>query len=211
YLKGYSVGAIFNYRYAGLDNTGYPQIYDSNGDSKRLFTDDAKVNDVAYVGSSIPVINLGLSNRFDIGNFYIYGMINYYGKFRVRVPIPNASDMRPMEGADNYWKQAGDETDPDVLPDIRVNAGIQNYFFIQNSDKYTVNGSYLTVGDLTAAYSFRGSSFLNRTGLRNLEIKVQASNIYTVGFNKYNYSLGTGSFAKRYITPTYAAAISINF
>lgn len=211
YLKGYAVGALFNYRYAGLDNTGYPLIYDKDGKAKPIFSNDEKILDVSYAGSSIPVINLGLSNRVDIGNFYVYCMINYYGGFKVRVPVPNASDIRPLKGADHYWKQPGDEKDPDILPELATTSSKQHYIHLTNSDKYTVSGSYLTLGDCTAAYSFRGSKWLQKAGLTNFEIKVQASNIYTVGFNKYDYSLATGSYAKPYMTPTYSAAVNINF
>ncbi|MGN6421340.1 MAG: SusC/RagA family TonB-linked outer membrane protein, partial [Pseudobacter sp.] len=159
----------------------------------------------------IPVINLGLSNRVDIGNFYVYCMINYYGNFRVRVPVPSATDTRPLKGAGNYWKKPGDEMNPDILPDISNSSSIQYYFTLATTDRYTVNGSYLTLGDLTAAYILRDSKWLKNSGIGNVEIKVQASNIYTVGFNSYNYSLATGNFAKRYLTPTYNAAISVNF
>ena len=211
YLKGYEVGALFNYRYAGLDNTGYPLIYDSEGKIKPLFTNDAKILDVSYAGSSIPVFNLGLSNRVDVGNWYVYCMINYFGNFKIRVPVPNASEKRPLKGAGNYWKQPGDENIPGILPNPTTSSGQQHYYHIANSDKYTVNGSYLTIGDVTAAYSFRGSRLLRRTGINNMELKVQASNLYTVAFNSYNYSLATGSYAKPYVTPTYTAAIAINF
>jgi len=211
YLKGYAVGALFNYSYAGLDNTGYPLIYDGHGDTKRVYSNDEKIMDIAYAGSSIPVFNLGLSNRVDIGNFYVYCMINYFGNFKVRVPVPNASDLRPLEGAGNYWKQAGDEIDPNILPNPASSSANQHYFILANTDKYTVNGSYITFGDLTAAYSVRGSRLLKKTGINNVEIKAQASNIYTIGFNKYDYSLATGNFAKRYLTPTYTAGVSVSF
>jgi TonB-linked SusC/RagA family outer membrane protein len=211
YLKGYAVGALFNFRYAGLDNTGYPLIYDKDGKVKRIFTNDGKGSDVSYAGSSIPVFNLGLSNRVDIGNFYVYCMINYYGGFKVRVPVPNASEIRPLEGANNYWTKAGDEKDPGILPNVTTNDGLQHYFYISNTDKYTVNGSYLTLGDLTVAYNLRSSRLLKRAGIGNMEIKAQASNIYTVAFNKYDYSLATGSYLKPYLTPTYTAALSVNF
>lgn len=211
YLTGYAVGALFAYRYAGLDNTGYPLIYDKDGGIKRLYTNDARAADVEYAGSAIPMFNLGLSNRVDIGNFYAYCMINYYGGFKVRVPVPNASTARPLQGAGNYWKQAGDEKDLNILPSATASSATQNYFFLANTDRYTVNGAYFTLGDLTAAYSFRSSRWLKKMKMHNLELRVQASNIYTVGFNKYNYSLATGNYAKPYLTPTYTTALSVNF
>ncbi len=207
YLKGYAIGTLFSYRYAGLDNTGYPMIYDKDGNAKRLYTNDSST-DLYNSGSSIPAFNLGLSNRLDIGNFYIYCMINYYAKFALRVPVPDPTTVRPLEGAGNYWIKAGDETNPDVLPSVAKSA---YYYYISTTDKYTVNGSYLSLGDLTASYSLRNSNLLKKSRISNIEIKAQASNIFTVGFNKYNYSKATGDFAKSYMTPTYTIALSVNF
>lgn len=212
YLKGYAVGTLFKYRYAGLDNQGNGLIYDKQGKTAIAGSNNAYATaQVDYAGSAIPELNLGLSNRIDIGSFYFYCMINYFGKFVARVPVPNATDIRPLKGAGKYWRKAGDENDPDMLPGLATSTGLQQYFVIANTDKYTVRGDYFTLGDLTAAYSFRNSKLVKRAGMSNLEVRVQASNIYTIGLNKYNFSMATGSFAKSYLTPTYSAALSVNF
>jgi TonB-linked SusC/RagA family outer membrane protein len=206
FLEGYAIGAIFNYRYAGLNSEGKMLIYDKDGVAKE-YSYDANISDIDYVGSSIPSLNAGISNRVDIGNFYAYCMINYYGGFKVRVPVPFAGDVRPLEGASNYWKQAGDENKADILPSVLYSY----YSEIGNSDRYTVNGSYFTIGDLTLAYSFRDSKLLNKTNIYNLELRLQASNLYTLALNKYNYSMATGSYAKSYLTPTYSVGLYVNF
>jgi len=208
YLEGYAIGSLFSYRYAGVDNTGRPMIYDKEGNAKVIFTNDEGRDEVDYVGSSIPKFNMGLSNRVDIGSFYAYVMVNYYGGFKVRTPMPNPSTTRPLEGAANYWRMPGDEVDPDILSSRAF-----SYYDpqIQASDKYTFRGDYLTLGDITFAYSFRNSELIEKFGLSNLEIRAQASNIYTVAFNEPNYSLATGSYAKTYLTPTYAINVNINF
>jgi len=208
YLEGYAIGSLFSYRYAGVSNTGFPMIYDKDGNAKRLLDNDQGKDELDYVGSSIPTFNLGLSNRVDIGHFYIYAMINYYGGFKVRLPIPNAAALRPLEGAGEYWKVAGDENNPNIL---RAASSSGYDYAIQASDKFTVNGAYFTLGDLTGSYSFRNSRLVKKVGISNLEIKLQASNLYTVALNKQNYSLATGSYEKSYLTPTYTIGLDINF
>ncbi len=206
YLDGYAVGAMFSYRYAGLDSNGSILIYDENNEAEE-FSYDITKEDILYSGTSIPTCNIGLSNRVDIGNFYVYCMFNFYGGFKVRVPVPDPSAVRPLEGAGNYWKEAGDEADPDMLPS-------PFYYYADElgyTDKYVVSGAYLTLGDLTASYSFRDSKWLKKTGIKNFEVKLQASNLFTVGFNKYNYSVATGSYAKSYLTPTYTIGLYVNF
>jgi hypothetical protein len=74
-----------------------------------------------------------------------------------------------------------------------------------------VHGDYITLGDLTLSYNFDQWNFTKKVGLRHLEIKGQASNFWTVGLNRYNYSPGAGSYEKSYITPTFSFALLTNF
>jgi hypothetical protein len=209
YLKGYPVGALFSYKYAGLDNTGYPLVYGANGKAHRVESPDGGVGDVEYSGNTIPAINGGLSNRVDVGNFYFYCKIDYYLDFKERVPSPNPSVTRPFAGSSNYWKQPGDENIPGILPEI---SGTSNaYTYLSEMNTYVVNGDYFTLGDLTASYNFGNMPLLKRAGLSRFEVKLQASNIYTIGLNKYNYSPATGSFDKPYLTPTYTIGLFTSF
>lgn len=221
YVKGYPVGAMFAYRYAGLDTAGYPLIENTNGKTYRTNdsrsgspTGDLMASDTSgvsrYMGSSIPTINAGLSNRVDIGNFYIFCMINYYGGFKVRVPRPNPSVNRPLEGAESYWKKKGDEQTTDVMGLAAFSSAYSNNAY-NFADKYVVNGDYITLGDLTVSYSLDNSRFIKRAGFTHFEIKCQASNIWTVGLNSYNYSMATNGYQKSYITPSYTFAVFANF
>jgi hypothetical protein len=187
-------------------------VYNKSGEVINYADNTAMINAaVDMAGSAIPVFNLGMSNRVDVGRFYAYCMLNYFSGFSVRVPVPDASAVRPLKGAGNYWKQPGDELNPDALPLLSSPSGYSHYYTLATSDKYTVSGAYITLGDVTAAYSFRNTKLVQRAGLSNVELKLQASNLYTKAFNKYNYSLATGSYAKSYLTPTYSAQLSINF
>lgn len=223
YVQGYPVGALFAYRYAGLDTAGYPLLKDTKGtlyhtdDNNRTYTN--KVADlmgsdtsglVRYMGSSIPTINAGLSNRVDIGSFYIYCMLNYYGGFKVSVPRPDPSAPRPLKGAGNYWKQKGDENATEVM-------GLEGYlvanagYAYDYADRYVVNGDYISLSDVTVSYSLDHTGFIKRAGFSHFEVKLQTTNIWTVGLNKYNYSMATGGYAKSYLTPTYTIGIFTNF
>ncbi len=208
YAEGYAVGAIFNYRYAGLDSSGNILIYDEDDEAKE-FSDNTTNSKsfIEYSGSSIPAFNMGLSNRVDIGNFFVYCMINFYGGFKVKTIVPTAEAIRPLEGAGNYWKEPGDENNPDILPSLSYPYPSD----LAYTDKYIVNGAYFTLGDLTVSYSFRDSKLVKKTGISNLELRLQGHNLYTIGLNKYNYSIATRSYAKSYLTPTYTIGLYVNF
>jgi len=221
YVKGYPVGAMFAYRYAGLDSAGIPLIKNTKGtlyhtnDSRlgsattTLMTSDTS-GVTAYMGSSIPTINAGLSNRVDIGNFYLYCMISYYGGFKTRIPRPNPASLRPQKGAGSYWKQPGDENNTDVM----ALAGYSSFNALNAynyADAYVVNGGYITLSDLTLSYSLDNYAVIRHAGFTHFEVKLQASNLWTKGFNDYNYSAATGTYQKSYITPTYTIGIFTNF
>ncbi|MCC8426877.1 SusC/RagA family TonB-linked outer membrane protein [Mucilaginibacter sp. UR6-11] len=221
YVKGYPVGAMFAYRDAGLNSAGYPQVQNQNGkifqtDNNALGSPQTAIlsSDTSgvtrYMGSSIPTISAGLSNRVDIGNFYIFCMINYYGGFKVRIPRPNPSAFRPLEGSGNYWKAPGDEKTTDVMSLAAFSTSANSNNAYAYSDKYVVNGDYITLGDLTLSYSLN-SKVIKKLGFTHFEIKCQGSNLWTHGFNKSNYSASMGSFQKSYITPTYTLGIFTNF
>ncbi|HEY8388508.1 MAG TPA: SusC/RagA family TonB-linked outer membrane protein [Parasegetibacter sp.] len=221
YVKNYPVGALFAYRWGGLDSAGYSMVMNAKGE--RFHTNnnstgspitDLMKSDTSgftyFMGSSIPTISAGLSNRVDIGNFYVYAMINYYGGFKVRIPRPNPSSLRPLEGAGTYWRAKGDELVTDVMGLAAYSSANSNNAY-NYADKYVVHGDYVTLGDLTLSYNFGYLPFFKRAGFTNFELRAQGSNLLTVGMNRYNYSVAMGGFEKTYITPRFAINIVTNF
>ncbi|HWW42008.1 SusC/RagA family TonB-linked outer membrane protein [Pedobacter sp.] len=221
YVSGYPVGSMFSYNTKGLNNQGHPIIVDQNGaeyvvntssTGQPLVTAMSSKDSglVQYSGSTLPTINAGLSNRVDIGNFYFFAMINYYGGFKVRVPRPTPDNNRPLVGADNYWKVPGDELKTDIPNLLDLTSPNPSWAYIYNSN-YVVSGDYITLGDVTVSYRLNDVKFIKRAGFKNFEIKAQASNLYTLGFNRYNFTMATGSYAKPYVTPTYTLGLFTNF
>jgi TonB-linked SusC/RagA family outer membrane protein len=221
YVKNYPVGAMFSYRYGGLDSAGYALIKNTagkqfhtnintagNATAALMASDTSGVS--YYTGSSIPTINAGISNRVDIGSFYIFAMVNYYGGFKVRIPRPNPASSRPLEGAGTYWKVKGDEKTTDVMSLAGYSSFNSNNAY-NYADAYVVNGDYITLGDVTLSYSLDQNSLIKKAGFSHFEIKAQASNIWTVGLNKENFSMATGSYQKSYLTPTFTFGIFSNF
>jgi TonB-linked SusC/RagA family outer membrane protein len=221
YVSGYPVGAMFSYDTRGLNNEGHPIIYDQNGTSYVVNTSstgtplatamsDKNSGLVQYSGTTIPTISGGLSNRVDVGNFYFFAMINYYGGFNVRVPRPTPDATRPLPGSNNFWRAAGDEDQTDIPNLTDLSAPNPSWAYRYNSN-YVVRGDYMTLGDVTVSYRLNDLGFIKKAGFKNFELKAQASNLYSVGFNRYNFSMATGSYAKSYLTPTYTLGLFTNF
>ncbi|MFZ4261941.1 SusC/RagA family TonB-linked outer membrane protein [Sphingobacterium sp. HJSM2_6] len=219
YIAGFPVGAMFAYHTVGINDAGYPNLAGPNGEI--IKTNTSGQNEYAalekamtseefglshYVGTGLPTINAGFSNRIDVGSFYFFAMINYYAGFKVRVPRPNFATTRPLVGIGNYWQNPGDELNSDMMALPAFNH-IQANRAYNYASKYIVHGDYLSLGDLTVSYRVNKQQVLKSAGFRQLEIKAQASNIYTIGFNRYNFSMATGDFAKPYLSPTYTLAL----
>lgn len=214
YVVGYPVGAMFSYRYAGLDTTGLPLMYDVNGKIKQpgYGALNEGFRDLVYNGNSIPSMSAGLSNRVDIGNFYVYCMIDYYGGFKTRVPAPSIYNTRPLEGSENYFRHPGDEKKTDVMGLYPYWLYNNYHFYVyNNADRNVVNGAYFVLRDITLSYDFRNVEQIKRLGFSSFELKLQASNLTTIGLNKYDYSLATGSFARRHLVPSYTIGLFTNF
>ncbi|WEK19937.1 MAG: SusC/RagA family TonB-linked outer membrane protein [Candidatus Pedobacter colombiensis] len=213
YIVGYPVGSLFSYRAAGLNADGLPTVYDKNNNIKKLTSsNDEGLNDLEYSGNGIPPYAIGISNRFDIGPFYFYAMIDLYTGFKTRIPRPSPSSNRPQEGAENYFKTPGDEAKTDVMGFYNISTIDFSHDFpaYNNSNKYVVNGSYLLLRDVTVSYRLN-NQFLKTIGFSNFEIKAQGSNLYTKGFNKYNYSPATGDYMRRNLVPTFTIGLFTNF
>jgi TonB-linked SusC/RagA family outer membrane protein len=211
YVAGYPVGAFFSYKFAGLDNTGAPLIYNKSGKKISPTTTGLAANEVVYSGTQIPAYTVGMSNRVDIGKFYIYCMINYYGGFDVRVPAPNPDAARPVAGSQNFWKQPGDENSTDVMNPNLTNYSAATLDAYNDANIFVVSGDYVTLSNLTASYNFGALKSLKKLGFTNFQLLLQGSNLYTRGFNKYDFSQATGSFVKNYVTPTYTIGLYTNF
>lgn len=214
YNVGYPVGALFSFRFAGLNELGLPTVYDKQGNAKQLNynVNDEGINDLDYSGNGIPPYAMGISNRFDIGPFYFYAMVDLYTGFKTRVPRPSIFSNRPQEGAENYFRVPGDEAKTDVMGFLGTYSYdvTRTYAVYDNSDKYAVNGSYLLLRDVTVSYRFNNQIF-KQLGFKNFEVKAQGSNLFTKGFNKYNYSLATGNYTRRNLVPTFTIGLFTNF
>lgn len=214
YIIGYPVGSMFSFRYAGLNQRGLPTVYDTKGNPKELnyTNNDEGIKDLDYSGNSIPPYTIGISNRFDIGPFYFYAMVDLYAGFKTRIPRPSIYENRPLAGAENYFRVAGDEAKTDIMGFYNYSNmdATRTFLVYSNSDRYVVNGSYILLRDVTVSYRFNNQVF-KQLGFSNFEVKAQGSNLFTKGFNKYNYSLATGSYARRNLVPTFTIGLFTNF
>jgi hypothetical protein len=69
----------------------------------------------------------------------------------------------------------------------------------------------MTLSAFTLSYDFGHKALMKQLGLNHFELLLQGNNLYTVGFNKYDFSQATQNYAKRNLTPTYTIGLYTNF
>ncbi|WP_177192145.1 SusC/RagA family TonB-linked outer membrane protein [Chitinophaga arvensicola] len=187
YQVGYSLGPLFAYRYAGLDNMGDPQIYiKDHAVSKAL--DAATPDDVAYMGTMRPTFNGGLSNTFSyrgislsvnmiysLGNVMRREMNQFYTGRMWSSTAFNGPTISP-EFLDR-WKQPGDEQKTNVPSYVAGSASSsrRSVGYYVYGDLNVVSADYAKIRDITLGYDLP-AYLLQRIKIRNIRVYAQATN-----------------------------------
>lgn len=196
FIKGYSAYAVFAYQYAGLDNTGAPQVRLNDGTTstaKNVATPD----DIVYMGSFQPkwaggfsnslkyrdfglqfnaVYNLGFVMRRDVNRFYSGG--------RLVPDVGSFTTGNVHSDFANRWKTAGDETFTDIPAYVGAKTDTRelNYYYL--ADKNVVDASYIKLRDITLAYQLP-KTLLNSIRAESISFRFQVSNILLWKANDY--------------------------
>lgn len=221
HVEGYPMGALFSYRYAGLDSEGRPQAYDKDGN---IVTgndiDYLTKDDLVYSGSTIPKYYGGLTNRFTYKNLelsflFVYNLghkmrrdgFTFYGRPGVNLP----------EEFDRRWRKPGDEAYTDV-PRYTVSYDAQmkdDVYFL--ADTHIENASYIRLRDLTLSYTLP-STVSRKLRASNIRLTAQLGNLFLIDFNDadidpeaFLYDQGNSFSRRDKFGPSYSFGINIDF
>lgn len=191
---GYPLFGVFAYKYAGLDNTGSPQVRLADG---TITTDPSKPtgDDLVYMGTSAPKFSGGLSNNFRYRQFRLsLNMVyNLGGVMRRDVngfysgmlaSNNNAGGNINVDFLDR-WQKPGDEKTTNIPAYLPVeNYSGRSTQFYNNADINVVSASYLKLNEASLAYDF-SPSILRVLRIQSASIRVQVNNILLWKANKY--------------------------
>lgn len=196
YWIGYALQPLFAYRYAGLDNTGSPQIKLADGTITKK-RGVAKPDDLVYMGTTVPVYSGGLSNSFRYKALTLSAnmIINLGNVMRRDVNTVYNSRITGSAGMFNgnlntyfldRWKVAGDEGHtniPAYLPVEPIGTNGRDLNYYMQSDINVVSASYIKLRDLTLSYALP-AKILERIKVKTAGIFVQTSNFMIWKANK---------------------------
>lgn len=195
YVKGYPAYSVFAYQYMGLDNEGDPQIKLKDGTlTKSPYI--SSTADVQYKGTTQPVVNGGLTNIFNYGNWMLSAnaVFNLGHVMRREGNLLYTGD--PTHGAfngdfhsefANRWKTPGDEKKtniPSYVADGYTSSSRRDVSYYTYGDINVVSAAYVKLRDISLSYTLP-SFILKKLRAEQIAVRGQVSNIMLWKANKY--------------------------
>ncbi|NML22563.1 SusC/RagA family TonB-linked outer membrane protein [Pseudoflavitalea sp. G-6-1-2] len=225
---GYSLNALWAYKNAGLNNQGDPQIVLSD---KSISSDPeiAKLEDVYYMGVTLPPVYGGISNTFSsrgislaVNLVYNFGAVmrKDVSRFYTDRMVTSTS----FSGA-NYttilldrWKKPGDEAHT-IIPAHITDQGIawsrRKTDYYEKSDVNIAKADYIKIRDITLSYELP-SKLLSTLKIQRASVYVQSTNFMIWKANKEGVDPEFVSFTGGYrsIPPSkhnYSVGLNLTF
>ena len=192
--EGYPQGSLFSVPFNGLDSEGLPTFIGPDGNPTHFGVDmkERNVDFLKYSGTLIPTDKGSFSNTFNykglsFGIVFTYSWGNvvrlrdvssiYSGLYSDVTTLPN--ELK------NRWQFAGDEKKTNI-PAIYTSAQEYNYDYknltehayraYDYSDVRIAKGDNIRLKEISVGYTF-DKNFLQETRIRQLSVKLQATNV----------------------------------
>lgn len=219
-MEGYPAGALFSYRYAGLNAKGEPQAYDKAGNIVAGNTSfNLGKDDVVYSGTVVPKIYGGLTNRLTYKAWELSFLLVYNLGNKMRRDCEPLEYGRPVANLltdfDRRWRTPGDELTTDIPAWTPQKNSAANYDLFYRSDRNILDASYIKLRDLSLSYRLP-SPLCRRLHLSGARIMAQAGNLFywaanNAGIDPEYYRLDAYSGGRTEKPgPTFALGLNIN-
>ena len=186
---GYPLKSIFSVPFNGLNDRGLPTFLDERNQSTigGIRFDSRNVDFLKYAGTLIPTDKGSFSNTFHYKGISLGVVLTYsYGnvvRLRKLSNIYTDYGNLPRE-LNNRWQFAGDQAKtniPVVYPTYTqqvygYNEVIQAYNTYDYSDIRIAKGDNIRLKEISLGYTF-DKDFLRETRIRQLSVKLQATNL----------------------------------
>lgn len=210
---GEPLNGIYAFEWAGLNESGDPQIYDQDG--KVVSTNVSTAKALKYSGTSVPVHSATLTNVIRYKDFELSAMLIFAGGHKLRSTIMPKISMNNgrivSTGKDivNRWKKSGDE-DYTNIPRLLFSNDQENFntyrtTLYEYSDLFVYDASNIRVKNIALAYRLP-ASWCRKVFLSGAKLQFNVENAAIIAFNsKARYDLGA------YNAPNYVWGIYLNF
>lgn len=212
---GTPYNSIYGYKWAGLTDTGLPQVYDSEGNA--LTSQPTDLESIENLGTTVPKYSGSFASTLKYKNFDLSMLFIYQGGHKIRntqLPmLPNGynSALRSYitnigavnNNIANRWREPGDELTTDVpraIFEYDSDFSSALYSIYSRAGINVLDASHVRLSNVSLAYNFPKSliSKLDITGARlnfNVEnvatfSKSRDAKLMLNGFNAPNFVFG---------------------
>lgn len=215
---GKPVNSLFSYRWAGLDpKNGNPLVYDENGDKKG---NAQNLNALVYSGTTIPPYSVSLSNRLSYKGINLSFMFIYNGGHVLRDAVEylaGAPSSNISRRSMNYWKNPGDENNPDVIPSMNRSASYTAQQVWYAADVNVLKADYIKLRELSLGYTLP-KDLLKKWRIDGVTVNMQVNDLWKwvandkgidpEAYTTKGYGIGSRTLSR---PTTYTLGLSVNF
>ncbi|WP_165768094.1 SusC/RagA family TonB-linked outer membrane protein [Flavobacterium plurextorum] len=194
---GKDLNSIYAYRWAGLSNTGIPQVYDSSGNVVTSAPDD--LLSVENYGTTVPPHSGSFHMQLNYKNFSLSSLFIFESGHRIKnymIPMltstnsPNIdytiTKISPInKDIVNRWKQPGDEFKtnvPRVIYEYESEDSFASRNLYQNSNINIFDASNLKLSNVSLTYQIP-KTLAKKAKLENMKLNLNIENVFTVAKN----------------------------
>lgn len=217
---GNNFNSIYGYKWAGLSNTGLPQVYDASGTAVKY--NPADLNAIQDYGSTVPTHSGSFHTSVAYKNVSLSALFIYELGHKIRNNFLPMLDNKYSQALGSYvadigivnnhianrWQQPGDEAftnvpravyeyDPAFSYDSRT---IYSY-----ADINILDASNVRLSNISLAYQMP-SALIRKVKLQNVRFNLNAENVFTVAKSRDAKFLLNG-----FQSPSLVFGVNINF
>ena len=220
-MKGRPKDVFYRYRWAGLSNTGNPQVYDAKGNvvEPKSYDDMNDKSALVYKGTIHPVYTASLTNVLSYKGLELSLMFIMNGGHKMKNDIFNGNEPTRMavhKDVAKRWQQSGDERYTDV-PKVDFEnkfGGSYSRSFYRGADIHILDATYIKLREVLLTYKLPESLF-HKLPVSGIRLKAQVRNVWYWAANKegidpevHDYAGGTRSLP---MTPTWSFGVNVTF
>jgi len=217
---GNPYNAIYSYQWAGLSNTGLPQVYNEKGE--KVQASPATLESIVYSGTTVPKYSGSFNSTLDYKNFSFSFLLTFEGGHKMRdtfLPALGASYNSALNGyvtqitavnkdIVNRWRNPGDELTTNIpkvvfAEDPTYNS--QSADIYRNADINVLDAANMRLRNISLAYKVP-QQVAKKAGLSNVRFQFNVENAFTLAKSKTAKYLLNG-----YLTPNYVLGAYLNF
>ncbi|MBI9057212.1 MAG: SusC/RagA family TonB-linked outer membrane protein [Labilibaculum sp.] len=189
--EGKPLQYMYSYKWAGLSNEGYPQVYNENGEAIDHETQLEDYKALKYQGTTTPKYYGSWQNVVSYKGLRLSMLMTYKLGYRFRKPTISYSSLNSSmnrnwvhEDYDKRWQKAGDElnTDIPVLPENFSNIGRYFGSYTSLSDNLVESASHIRFREVILSYNLP-KQWIKSLAMESLTIGAQARNLGVITFN----------------------------